>query len=110
HGFMYSFPPLPGYFSSFPPGTRALSVTREYLGLPGGPGRFTAVSTGPLLLGNPPQTRHHSFRLRDSHPLRQAIPDLSTNHDAHPTTCQSRPDGPHIPTHTTADTSPMHAV
>src|SRR3954468_17126828 len=51
HGFRYSFTPLPGYFSSFPHGTRPLSVTREYLGLPGGPGRFTADSTSPLLLG-----------------------------------------------------------
>ena len=25
----------------------------EYLGLPGGPGRFTTDSTSPLLLGNP---------------------------------------------------------
>src|SRR5919108_4809992 len=33
--------PSPGHFSPFPHGTRALSVTREYLGLPGGPGRFT---------------------------------------------------------------------
>src|SRR3954447_13180037 len=52
HGFRYSFTPLPGCFSSFPHGTRPLSVTREYLGLPGGPGRFTADSTSPLLLGN----------------------------------------------------------
>ena len=52
HGFRYSFTPLPGYFSSFPHGTRALSVIREYSGLPGGPGRFTADSTSPLLLGD----------------------------------------------------------
>ena len=48
---LYYFTPLPGYFSSFPHGTRPLSVTREYLGLPGGPGRFTANSTSSLLLG-----------------------------------------------------------
>ena len=51
HGFRYSFTPLPGYFSSFPHGTRPLSVIREYLGLTGGPGRFTANSTSSLLLG-----------------------------------------------------------
>ena len=52
HGFRYYFTPLPGYFSPFPHGTSPLSVTREYLGLPGGPGRFTADFRGPPLLGN----------------------------------------------------------
>lgn len=80
HGFRYSFTPLPGYFSSFPHGTRPLSVTRKYLGLPSGPGRFTANSTSSLLLGNTTTSPQHSFRVRDSHPLRPAIPDCSTNH------------------------------
>src|SRR6478752_9330774 len=48
---MYYFSPLPGYFSPFPHGTCPLSVTREYLGLAGGPARFTANFTGSLLLG-----------------------------------------------------------
>src|SRR5947207_9683657 len=52
NGFRYYFTPLPGYFSPFPHGTRPLSVTREYLGLPGGPGRFTADYRSPPLLGN----------------------------------------------------------
>src|SRR3954462_15320743 len=52
HGFRYSFTPLPGYFSPFPHGTNPLSVIEKYSGLPGGPGRFTADSTGPLLLGD----------------------------------------------------------
>ena len=52
HGFRYSFTPLPGYFSPFPHGTNPLSVTGKYSGLPGGPGRFTADFTGPLLLGD----------------------------------------------------------
>ena len=43
--------PLPGYFSPFPHGTDSLSVTRKYLDLPGGPGRFTRDSTSPVLLG-----------------------------------------------------------
>ncbi len=36
----------------------------EYLGLPGGPGRFTADSTSPLLLGQPnnPHTIIFSYR------------------------------------------------
>ena len=45
--------PSPGRFSPFPHGTRSLSVTREYLGLPGGPGRFTQDFSGPVLLGIP---------------------------------------------------------
>ena len=44
--------PSPGCFSSFPHGTSSLSVTREYLGLPSGLGRFTRDFTGPVLLGN----------------------------------------------------------
>src|SRR5229473_418595 len=43
--------PSPGYFSPFPHGTSPLSVTREYLGLAGGPARFTRDFTGPVLLG-----------------------------------------------------------
>ena len=57
HGFRYYFTPLPGYFSPFPHGTNPLSVTKEYSGLPGGPGRFTADSTSPLLLGH--HNTHH---------------------------------------------------
>ena len=44
--------PSPGCFSPFPHGTGSLSVTREYLGLGGGPPRFTRDFTGPVLLGN----------------------------------------------------------
>ena len=46
--------PSPGYFSPFPHGTCSLSVTREYLGLGGGPPRFTRNFSGPVLLGIPP--------------------------------------------------------
>jgi hypothetical protein len=49
--------PSPGHFSPFPHGTRALSVIREYLGLPGGPGRFTQDFSGPVLLGIPSNSR-----------------------------------------------------
>src|SRR6478736_4545898 len=51
HGFRIYFTPLPGYFSPFPHGTCPLSVTREYLGLAGGPARFTRDFSGPVLLG-----------------------------------------------------------
>src|SRR3984957_19473804 len=73
HGFRYSFTPLPGYFSPFPHGTNPLSVIRKYSGLPGGPGRFTADSTSPLLLGDIPR-EPSCFRLRVSHLLRKTIP------------------------------------
>src|SRR5947209_2251302 len=46
--------PSPGYFSPFPHGTGSLSVTREYLGLGGGPPGFTRNSTGSVLLGITP--------------------------------------------------------
>src|SRR5690606_35482264 len=49
--------PSPGHFSPFPHGTRPLSVTRKYSGLPGGPGRFTQDSSSPVLLGIPSSSR-----------------------------------------------------
>ena len=45
--------PSPGCFSPFPHGTGSLSVTREYLGLGGGPPGFTRDFSGPVLLGIP---------------------------------------------------------
>ena len=51
HGFRYYFTPLPGYFSPFPHGTSPLSVIEEYLGLTGGPARFTPNFRGSVLLG-----------------------------------------------------------
>src|ERR1700740_2890647 len=49
--------PSPGCFSPFPHGTSSLSVTREYLGLAGGPARFTRDFSGPVLLGIPLRSR-----------------------------------------------------
>jgi hypothetical protein len=49
--------PSPGCFSPFPHGTSSLSVTREYLGLGGGPPGFTRDFSGPVLLGNTPGSR-----------------------------------------------------
>ncbi len=60
--------PSPGYFSPFPHGTSPLSVTREYLGLAGGPAGFTANFTGSLLLGMTSK-RCSRFRLRGYYPL-----------------------------------------
>src|SRR5207248_7653595 len=49
--------PSPGHFSPFPHGTCPLSVTREYLGLGGGPPGFTRNFTGSVLLGIPLESR-----------------------------------------------------
>ena len=50
----------PKYFSPFPHGTGTLSVSREYLALPDGPGRFTQGYTCPALLRDPPGHRQRS--------------------------------------------------
>src|SRR5688500_1509884 len=57
--FWYCFTPLSGYFSPFPHGTGPLSVIREYLGLSGGPDRFTRDFSGPVLLGILHQAVHN---------------------------------------------------
>ena len=74
HGFRYSFTPLPGYFSPFPHGTSSTIGHAKYLGLPGGPGRFTTDSTSPPLLRKHNNHIHACFRVPDSHRLWQAIP------------------------------------
>ena len=48
--FQVFFTPLSGCFSPFPHGTCSLSVTREYLGLEGGPPMFRQDFTCPALL------------------------------------------------------------
>ena len=52
---MFYFTPLLGFFSPFPRGTYALSVTQEYLALRGGPRGFIRDFTGPILLGIKPK-------------------------------------------------------
>src|SRR6185503_13721422 len=49
--FQVLFHSPPGVLFTIPSRYYPLSVTEKYSGLPGGPGRFTADSTGPLLLG-----------------------------------------------------------
>ena len=49
--------PSSGCFSPFPHGTRSLSVSREYLALPDGPGGFTQDSSCPALLRIPLDAR-----------------------------------------------------
>ena len=67
--------PSSGCFSPFPHGTRSLSVSREYLALPDGPGGFAQDSSCPALLRMP--TGRIRFRIRGSHPLRPDFPDGS---------------------------------
>ena len=94
--------PSPGRFSPFPHGTRSLSVTREYSGLPGGPGRFTRDFTGPVLLGKHLMETTR-FRLPDSHRLRSTIPDHSATLLFSDSTPRRRPKQKrsHNPTHAT---------
>ena len=54
-------------FSPFPHGTRTLSVSREYLALPDGPGGFAQNFTCSALLRMP--LRLVMLRIRDYHPL-----------------------------------------
>ena len=65
--------PWKGCFSPFPHGTRSLSVSREYLALPDGPGRFAQGSTCPALLRMP--MGPVGLRVQDSHRLRSDFPD-----------------------------------
>ena len=62
-------------FSPFPHGTGTLSVSREYLALPDGPGGFAQDFTCPALLRVPPCRRR--LRVRGSHPLWPDFPDRS---------------------------------
>src|SRR6476620_12156912 len=56
--FQVSFTPSSGCFSPFPHGTCSLSVTREYLGLEGGPPIFEQGFTCPALLKHPQVFTH----------------------------------------------------
>lgn len=70
--FQVLFHSPPGVLFTIPSRYYPLSVTREYLGLAGGPARFTRDFSGPVLLGNH-SSEPHRFRLRGSYPLRQAF-------------------------------------
>src|SRR4051794_21596293 len=103
HGFRYYFTPLPGYFSPFPHGTSPLSVIREYLGLAGGPARFTANSTSSLLLGNTTKedVAFSSTRLSRSPVQFPKLIRLTTTLYDFPPAWQHQPDGSHNPAHAT---------
>ena len=69
--------PSSGCFSPFPHGTGSLSVSREYLALPDGPGGFAQNSSCSALLRIPLSLV--SLRLRDYHPLWSNFPERSSH-------------------------------
>ena len=71
-GFQVLFHSPPGVLFTFPSQYYALSVTKEYLALRGGPRMFSQGSTCLDLLWIPPCLT--SFRLRGFHPLWLAFP------------------------------------
>ena len=64
--------PSSGFFSPFPHGTGSLSVSREYLALPDGPGGFAQDYTCPALLRIP--LHRNGIRVRGFHPLWRRFP------------------------------------
>ena len=70
--------PCSGYFSPFPHGTGSLSVSREYLALPDGPGGFAQNSSCSALLRMP--LRFAWLRVRNYHALWLNFPDHSPHH------------------------------
>ena len=88
HGFRDYFNPLAGCFSPFPHGTSSLSVSRECLALPGGPGGFAQGYSCPALLRVP--LCFASLRVRGCHPLWPDFPDRS----ARETLATTRPYNP----------------
>ena len=67
--------PSSGFFPPFPHGTGTLSVSREYLALPDGPGRFAQDYSCPALLRIP--LGPVSIHIRNCHPLWLNFPDHS---------------------------------
>lgn len=70
--FQVLFHSAPAVLFTIPSRYYPLSVTREYLGLTGGPARFTQDFSGPMLLGKP-SNEPLTFQLRGSYPLRRAF-------------------------------------
>ena len=70
--------PCSGCFSPFLHSTGSLSVSREYLALPDGPGRFTQNSSCSALLRIP--LRFVSLRIRNYHALWLNFPEHSSRY------------------------------
>ena len=75
--FQVLFTPLPGFFSPFLHSTGSLSVSREYLALPDGPGGFAQNSSCSALLRIP--LGFSVLRVRDCHPLWSFFPERSSH-------------------------------
>ena len=80
-GFQVLFHSPPGVLFTFPSQYYALSVTKEYLALGGGPPDFPQGSTCLVVLWIPLAGYH--FRVRGFHPLWPDFPDSSTNESPH---------------------------
>ena len=80
-GFQVLFHSPPGVLFTFPSQYYALSVTKEYLALGGGPPDFLQGSTCLAVLWIPPAD--YRFCVRDFHLLRSDFPDSSTNDSSH---------------------------
>ena len=70
--FQVLFHSAPAVLFTIPSRYYPLSVTREYLGLAGGPARFTRNFSGSVLLGRS-SSEPLMFRLRGSYPLRRTF-------------------------------------
>ncbi len=82
-------------FSPFPHGTRTLSVSREYLALPDGPGGFAQDCTCPALLRVP--LCPAPLRVRGYHPLWPDFPDRSARRARYNHAALLPPDGRNRP-------------
>lgn len=71
-GFQVLFHSPPGVLFTFPSQYYALSVTKEYLALRGGPRVFPQGFTCPVVLWIP--LRQLEIRIRGFHPLRRVFP------------------------------------
>ena len=80
-GFQVLFHSPPGVLFTFPSQYYALSVTKEYLALGGGPPDFPQGSTCLAVLWIPLAAYH--FHIQDFHLLRSDFPDSSVNDLAH---------------------------
>ena len=80
-GFQVLFHSPPGVLFTFPSQYYALSVTKEYLALGGGPPDFPQGFSCLVVLWVP--LAAYRFRVRDFHPLWLDFPDHSTNESAH---------------------------
>ena len=83
--------PCTGCFSPFPHGTRSLSVSRECLVLPDGPGGFTQDYTCPALLRV--RIGFDTLRVRGCHPLWPDFPDRSARLSSSHVSALLPPDG-----------------